>query len=249
MQSLAAVAIGILVVASILVAVRLLALHRRTGAAPELLLGSMLLLSVGVGYPLMIAADRTGGDRSVVFQGVATLAINIGFCFLFEFTRRVFRPQAVWARAFAGAAAITMLATVLHRWAWLHAHGALHASEEPFREMLLQTGPVAVAYVWTAWEALRYHALMRRRSKLGLADPVMCNRFLVWGLMASSATAGVLLSLVAGALRVNVFSTPWILVASSCTGLGQSVGLVLAFVPPRSYTAWVRARAIATGVA
>ena len=58
MRALAAAAIGILVGASILVAARLIALHRRTGAAPELLLGAMLLLSVGVGYPLMIAADR-----------------------------------------------------------------------------------------------------------------------------------------------------------------------------------------------
>jgi hypothetical protein len=245
MQALAGAAIAILVVASTVVAVRLLLLHRRTGAAPELLLGGMLMLSVGVGYPLMIASDRTSGDQSVTLQLIATLAINVGFCFLFEFTRRVFRPQAVWARVFAGAGAIVLLGTLVHRWFWLHEHGGIRTSEEPFREMFLQTGPVAVAYVWTACEALHYHALMRRRAKLGLADAVMTNRFLVWGLMASSASAGVLLSLAAGALRVNVFSTPWILLASSGTGLAQTVLMVLAFVPPRSYTAWIRARAAA----
>jgi len=245
MQSIAGAAIATLVVASIVVAVRLLALHRRSGAAPELLLGSMLLLCVGVGYPLMIAADRTSAERSVAFQLIATLAINVGFSLLFEFTRRVFQPRAPWARAFAGAGAIVLLGTVVHRWTWFRTHGAMRASDEPYAEMLLQTGPVAVAYLWTAWESLRYHALMRRRVKLGLADAVVTNRFLVWGLMASCATAGVLLNLVAGALRVNVFVSPTILLASSCTGLGQTIGLVLAFVPPRPYTAWVRARAAA----
>jgi hypothetical protein len=114
---------------------------------------------------------------------------------------------------------------------------------EVVAESLLQTMPVMLAYLWTAWEALRYHGLMRRRVRLGLADPAVCDRFLLWGLMALFVTAGVLLNSVALALRIEILESPWILLASSSTGLAQAVLLVLAFAPPSAYLAWVRARA------
>jgi hypothetical protein len=84
---------------------------------------------------------------------------------------------------------------------------------------------------------------MRRRVRLGLADPAVCDRFLLWGLMALFVTVGVLLNSVALALRIEVLGSPWILLASSSTGLAQAVLLVLAFAPPSAYLAWVRARA------
>jgi hypothetical protein len=121
-------------------------------------------------------------------------------------------------------------------------HGVSRVADEPLSESLLQTGPVMVAYLWTAWESLRYHGLMRRRVKLALADAVVSDRFLLWGLMAIAVASGVMTNSLAMALRVEVFSTPWILLFSSCTGLAQAVLLVLAFVPPRSYLSWVRAR-------
>src|SRR4029453_10829669 len=76
MQRIAAIAIGLLVVGSIVVGVRLLILHRRTGAAPELLLGGMLLLAVGVGYPLMIATPRVSPASADMLQVISSLAIS-----------------------------------------------------------------------------------------------------------------------------------------------------------------------------
>ena len=76
-----------------------------------------------------------------------------------------------------------------------------------------------------------------------LADPVVCNRFLLWGLTSVFVIAGVALNSAALALHVNVFETPSILFASSLTGLAQAVLLMLAFLPPPSYLAWVRTRA------
>src|SRR5262245_62545861 len=58
MQGIAAITTGLLVLASFAVGARLVVLHRRTGGAPELLLGGMLLLTVGIGYPLMIAGAQ-----------------------------------------------------------------------------------------------------------------------------------------------------------------------------------------------
>jgi len=247
MQALAAVAIGILVATSALVAIRLLALHRRTRAAPELLLGAMLLLSVGVGYPLLIAASRAGGRAAGALLVVSTLAVNVGFSLLFVFTWRVFHPEARWARALAGAGVAALMLKALDRLLDVQSRGAIHVSDEPLSESLLQTAPVLAAYLWTAWESLRYHGLMRRRVRLDLADPAVSNRLLLWGLTALCVAVGVAVNSTAIALRVDVLATPWVLLLSSATGLAQAVLLVLAFVPPRGYLRWVRGRAAAAG--
>jgi hypothetical protein len=243
MQALAAAAIAVLVGVSIAVGLRLLALHRRSGGTPELLLGLMLLLSVGVGYPLLIAANRAGEHAVRPIFVVSTLAVNAGFVLLFALTWRVFQPDVLWARALAGAGALTLVVNAALRCSDALSAAEVRIGSEAVAASLIQTTPVMVAYLWTAWEALRYHGLMRRRMRIGLADPAVCDRFLLWGLTSLFATAGVLLNTVALALRVEILETPWVLLASSCTGLAQAVLLVLAFAPPSAYLAWVRARA------
>lgn len=247
MQALAAAAIAALIGASLVVAFRLLALQRRTGGWPELLLGSMLLLSVGVGYPLRIAAERTSEPWSGAFLAVSALGIGIGFSLLFVFTWRVFRPHAAWARALTAAGAATALGKALQVCAQVHAAGAFDVMDESAADILLQTGPILVAYLWTAWESLRCYGMMRRRAALGLADAVVTDRFRLWGLMALAATAGVTLNTAALALRVDTLNSPAVLLLSSVTGLTQTVLLVLAFVPPRAYLSRVRARSAAAG--
>jgi hypothetical protein len=243
MQALAGAAVGLLVVVSIVVGLRLLALHRRSGGAPELLLGAMLLLSVGLGYPLLIAADRAGPAAVRPLFIVSTLAVNAGFALLFGFTWRVFRPDAGWARALAGAGVLALLVNAGWRCFDALTQAEVQIAGEVVGQSLLQTTPVMGAYLWTAWESLRYHGLMQRRVRLGLADAAVADRFLLWGLMALFVTAGVLLNTVALVLRVEILESPWILLGSSATGLAQAVLLVLAFLPPRAYLGWVRARA------
>lgn len=245
MQSLAAVAIALLIGVSTLVAVRLLLLHRRTGAWPEFLLGGMLLLSLGVGYPLNIATYQVGPGWSGVLLAAASITVAVGFSLLFVFTWRVFRPQATWARVLTAAGVVILLGKGLHgAFQALH-RGVVDMIELPPVEILLQTVPLVVAYFWTACESLRYYAVMRRRARLGLADAVVTNRFLVWGVMGLCATGGVTLNIVAVLLHVDALTSPWILLPSALLGFAEATFLTLAFVPPRSYLAWVRARAAA----
>jgi hypothetical protein len=172
---------------------------------------------------------------------VSTLAVNAGFALLFAFTWRVFRPDAGWARGLAGAGMLALLVNAALRcWDGL-TQPEIRIASEVVTESVLQTTPVMAAYLWTGFESLRYHGLMRRRVRLGLADAA--DRFLLWGLMALVVTAGVLLNTVALALQIRVLESPWILLGSSATGSTQAVLLVLAFVPPRPYLTWVRARA------
>lgn len=245
MQGIAAAATGLLVVASFAVGVRLLLLHRRTGAAPELLLGAMLLLTVGVGYPLMMAGTLAGGAWAGTLQVAASAFIAVGFSLLFAFTCRVFRPEAGWARALAALGALALAARVVHLGIQVKSQGALDFPSVPLRDVLFQTGPVTAAYVWTAWESLRYRAMMRRRERLGLADAAVSDRFLLWGVMALVAVVGVTISTVAAALHVDMMRTPSLLLLSSATGMAQVVLLVLTFLPPRAYLRWVRSRTAA----
>jgi hypothetical protein len=247
MQALAAVGFGLLIGMSTFVGVRLLMLHRRTGAWPELVLAGMLLLSGGIGYPARIAADRGGPEWSGTFMVISYLSMAVAFSLLFVFTWRLFRPRETWARFLAAAGVITLVGKALHGCADVYSRGAINTGNTPLGDILLQTGPVMVAYLWTAWESLRYHDAMRRRVKFGLADVTVSDRFLLWSLMALSATSGVALNTVAIALHVDPTHSAWILFATSLSGLTEAVLLMLAFVPPSFYLNWTRARGAASG--
>src|SRR5215471_8087419 len=99
MQAFAGLGVALLIGCSIFVGLRLLAVHRRTGGSPELMLGLMLLLSVGVGYPCSIMSLRiTDLALARVLNIISSLAVNGGFALLFLFAARVFRPESAWAR-------------------------------------------------------------------------------------------------------------------------------------------------------
>jgi hypothetical protein len=240
MQALAGLAIATLVIVSIAVGIRLLGLHRRSGELPELMLGTMLLLSVGLGYPLRILSMRVEPETANRLLAVSSLAVAVAYTCLVVFTRRVFRPDSR-----AGLAAAVVLVAALVGSALWDATLALVGSERHLASAL--TAPTLIAgssvmctYLWAAAESLRYRAIVDRRIRVGLADPVVSNRLLLWGLMSLFVTVGILLNMTAGFLGVNAVESPAVLIGSSATGLGQAVLLVLAFVPPRAYLAWVR---------
>jgi hypothetical protein len=96
------------------------------------------------------------------------------------------------------------------------------------------------ALLWGSFEALRYWGMMRRRVRIGLADPVVANRFLLWGIGAFAAGFG---SLVGNVVQITtgVPSTeiPWVLASSSAHGFVAAVAMWLAFVPPVAYKRFI----------
>jgi hypothetical protein len=89
-----------------------------------------------------------------------------------------------------------------------------------------------------------YWDKMRRRERIGLADPTVTNRFLLWGIAAGSAglgtAIGISFQLATGIPSVEV---PALLMSSSLHGLVAAIAMWLAFLPPDFYTRWLRARA------
>jgi hypothetical protein len=239
MQLFAGIAILLLIATSLVVGLRLVGQGTRQHGIPELMLGAMLVLSVGLGYPLMIAADRVEGTAARVLFVVSVALVNGGFAFLFLFTRRVFRPDAGWARVLTTAGLVALGANLVMRGLEAATQPEVKIATDAVGSSLLQIGPVLLGYCWCSAESFRYYGMMRRRLALGMGDAVVCNRFLLWGANSLAVAVGTLANGVAVVQGVDVFGSPLVLLASSTTGLSQVALLVLAFMPPGAYREWL----------
>lgn len=227
------------------VGAKLLWLARRTRGLPELLIGGALLLLSAVAWPLLLLVNAEGALSEPALRGahaVAALCMGAGWSAVFVFTWQVFRPDERWARTFALAGICVELVAaglVALRALTLEDPAALRA---PSRAGLALLFGAQALYVWTALEAFRYRALLRRRIPLGLAEPLVADRFGKWGWTGvfglGSLTPGVIAQLSGG----DPSSPGSHLVVGVC-GLATSAALYLAFLPPASYARFVRQHA------
>ena len=249
MQLLSGLGFLCLLVSSLTVGVRMLALARRTRRAPELLLGLSLVLLAGVGYPLMVATRAPGLLEPPALGAVAVagvLAIDVSVALLFAFTWRVFRAGSRVAR-FAAIAA--MAACGIH---FLLAAGPNWAATSPETltghtrlPAIVQLLMCVAAYAWSALEALALHDRLRRQLALGLADPLVCHRAGLWALVSIAAGSAGVANVAFLAFGVDVLRSDPAQLLTAVAGITQSVGLYLAFLPPRAWAQRVRARASA----
>ncbi|MCG8592248.1 MAG: hypothetical protein MJE66_23390 [Proteobacteria bacterium] len=227
------------------VGIRLILLGRRTRGLPETSLGLGLLLIVGLGYSCSLAGGAlvaAGSDAAGRWLYAASAVLmTTGWMFTWLFTWRVFRPGSTAATAVSSAALggfVGFCAIQLWRLsneAYMPGYGT-HWSN-------LGTQVLALGcYVWAGTEAFRYASLMRRRLALGLADPVVLNRFVLWGYTMVFSFGSLIGSTVAGFLGFEARDSVWIRLMIAFCGITVSVCLYLAFVPPRSYIQWVRGR-------
>jgi hypothetical protein len=92
-----------------------------------------------------------------------------------------------------------------------------------------------LGYAWIAIEGFHYHAMMQRRANIGLADPVLTNRFLLWsvmGILASLANFLCLGYLLAGK---NIMTESVPVLATSLNGVANGILILLIFMPPDWY--------------
>jgi len=226
------------------VGVRLLLLFRRTRQLPELCIGLGVVLVAGVGMPLSVLGRLphtvgTGFGNAVFAVGFSLTCVGISLMFAFNW--RVFRAGSRWARNAMPAVAVTMVTLAL---------GLIRVASQggTLAELVPRTRPWAMGVVamlvlcfaWGGFESLRYHRLLRRRRALGLADPVVTNRFLLWG-VADWAAVVLCLSVI-GFLQMGraVLVDPLALCTMALCGLVMSVTWYLTFFPPRVYLGLLR---------
>jgi hypothetical protein len=241
MAELLGIGLLVMIVADGVVGLRLLLLARKTRGLPELYFG-LSFLSLGViGYPLSIAARKAAMAGNAIpellpmalfFQDLASLAMLLA-------TWKTFRPQESWPRRLVwGGTTVFVLSLVgdsVISGAWTFRDGGLWYE--------LGFWSRAGAYFWAALEAGRYYAAMRKRLRLGLADPVLTDRFKLWTLSSCAVCAAFMIFYMGRLFAENVASSVPVLVATSVAGLIAGITVWLAFVPPDAYLRRVRGRA------
>jgi hypothetical protein len=244
-NAVAGLGFGAFFVSSLAIGLRLVWLARRNRGLPELLIGLGILGIGPAGFAMTVFALLLGRDRpGLVFAALVTaqLAIAAGAVAAYVFTWKVFRRESVLARAavyaatalfavaFAGRLAAGSYTLPLRLDAWSH----------------LSSANVIACLLWGSFEALRYHARMRRRVRLGLADPVLANRFLLWGLGIGSAGVGSAIgNVVMIATGSGLGELDGVTLSNSMFGLASAVLMWIAFLPPARYRRWLEARAAA----
>ena len=246
MDVLAAIGGGAFVLASLVLGLRLMALARRTRGLPEFILGFALFAMGGLGYPLLAVAMQATGLPPATRTALAVVQMllsGVGMVSIACFTWRVFRPTSRWASMLVGGVG--------------GAYGLAFAVQGLgpgfFAFLLDPAGPWHVSTFfgigvmgWAGAESLRYHRMLRKRIGLGLADPVVADRFRLWAIAILVACT---ISVVSVVLE-RVFGIPVAGSAAGALAVGP-LGLVaagtlwLAFLPPAAYVARVRARASA----
>lgn len=230
------------------VGARLLLLWRRSRQLPELLLGGGLFLFSAVSQPLILAAqpvaDAYGRGASLMVLTPGLVASIASLTSLYAFTTVVFHRGSRTARRVVWMALGASTASAV---ALLGSLGGTPPGQpfDPVARAALASFSLvfAAGLAWTAAESLHYYSLMRRRIALGLADPIVTNRLLLWGLgCGATATSTVALTLCA-ALGMNFSSDPLPVVLISAGGMVCSVSWYLAFMPFSSYRDWILRRA------
>ncbi len=230
----------------------LLVRGRRAGEWTQWVLGLHLLLSMGFGYVLasvgVISVEfgaplPDGWLPWVVGGGYASSAL--GLCLTLDFTRRVFRPgrpSAFWIACVCGGA-------IWVGWLGYALTGGIFHGRFVGGWYWLMTGGMVATNGWVAFEPLLYFSRLRKRVRLGLAEPVVANRMLLWGLgsvaRAVHAPYGPIASGWMAGLDegTRLSAGAAVLVATSALGLITGTAYWLTFQPPGVYLRWVEARA------
>jgi hypothetical protein len=234
--------LGFIVIGGV-VGVRLLVLARRTRQPAELWLGLALFSIAGLAYPLVITAGAAPTGLQRVLAAVGNALLCFGWSCLWLFTWTTFRREATWARILTISA---ISATVLlsgRRIVRLAVDDDLTLSAATIDGL----GPLLLAmaeYVWTSIEAFRYRAMLQRRVRLGLADPTVANRFLLWGLMGVFSFLSLVMP-VTGAFHRGPDFVTFSRIGTGGSGIVCAVVMYLAFMAPQPYLDWVRRRAAA----
>jgi hypothetical protein len=242
-QSLMWIGFAAFFVASLTVGVRLVALWWRNRQLPELLIGLGVLGIGPVGFGCMtfgqiLHADHEVASRVVFAIGIFAASGGAFAKYIFNYT--VYHPDSRVVRGLVHVAGVGLLACCL--WAWV-SNGFARVQEVEasyFVRSFLQVG----CLLWGSIEALRYWRMMRRRGRLGLADPVVTNRFFLWGVGAGAAGVGTAVGVTAQILiGLPPLEIPWVTLSSSIHGLVAAVAMWFAFLPTEAYTRFILGRA------
>jgi hypothetical protein len=220
----------ILVATCLVIGVRLLILAARTHELPELLMGISFVLAGAVASVLDVArqlsAESPGLERPLAQASLATLHLGIGCVALF--TWRVFRPRD----ALGWALAALCLSGLALGGAGEATGPFLRPGDAPHVWFWISLASRIATYGWAGVESFAYWVLLRRRERLGLADPLVANRLLLWVIATATILVVWVRLLVLAATgfvgaQTNAFTTALVVLCAAA--------IWLAFFPPEAW--------------
>jgi hypothetical protein len=229
---------------SLWVGVRMLAQWGRTRELPELLLGLGVLGIGPVGFGLVMLAAAAGAgnpEAPSLLGGLSALAVGGGAAAKAIFNWKIYHPNSRSVAAFAFVAIAVLVVAIVGN--ALTTGFAPAAWMQP-GWMLVRQGVQIGVLLWGAGEALGWWLRMRRRLRIGIGDPLVANRFLLWGIGAGMAGSGSLIGMLVGVVSGQPMSElPLLTLVLSLCGLVSAVALWLAFAAPERWKLWIRSQA------
>ena len=196
---------------------------------------ALFFLAVGgeiIGY--MVTAQEPGLRIGI--------AVAISSCSLLAFVRTVFRPVQGWALGLAWVLGLSISAVFI----------VPHFAGGPTPEIRIAWSLLrSSALLWAFCECTLYYRRMKRQLAIGLGDPVVANRFLLWACWTAGTAmlplSGLGLRLLARAGLVEDYTTTrtadlGAIVYATVIGtslLVAAVSLWLSFTPPAGYRRWL----------
>jgi hypothetical protein len=243
METLAALGGGAFVLVSLALGVRLMLLARRTGQLPEFAAGCALFLLGGVGYlatSLARGAPELGVLPRVTLAAVGMACMVLGTSGIAVFNWKVFRADCPWTPRAVALVGLTLVAC----FAWQGtAPGFLAAAD--YRGAGLHGIEVVTGAVlaWASFESIAYALKLRKRLRLGLADPLVADRVRLWAYAMVSAQILNHLSIAAVAMGGDLVTWQYGGAVVLVLGLVAAFSMWLAFLPPATYRRYIAARA------
>ena len=245
MQLLAALCLLLYVAITTLIGSRLLWVGWKARRRPELLLGAGSLLIGTIGSPLSLASGfgGTAGEVHVALWVASEFLTQIGVVCFYAFTQQVFRPGVPWARILVVLAAVTLPACLAGAAQGLAgAPPGVLSTEATGGWLLFCQFAYGGAFVWSAIEGLAHYPAARRRVAVGLLEPAVANRFLLFAIFGLACTGISLANATAIILEQNIATSLVVLVPSATLSLVSSAAMFLAILPPAWYLERLRAR-------
>ena len=147
------------------------------------------LVAASLGMGLSNFVYMSWADAGMALSPTVITVLNALYIFgttagmgcLYVFTWLTFRRGEAWARKLVGVVAVVMVAG----YAGIAISGDFELSVVPGFAYWITWAARTSVFLWLLIESFRYWNLLRRRLLLGLADPLVANRFLLWGIWSS----------------------------------------------------------------